>query len=71
MSMTRWAMPRGDEIAQAGPNALRAQFDPDARFGTSWAATKFQVMLPDIDDRGVLGALAARIIAMLRQALQP
>ena len=56
----------GDELLKQVAARLTRAIDRECEIGRL-GGDEFQVMLPDIDDRGVLGELAARIIAMLRQ----
>ena len=56
----------GDELLKQVAERLTRAIDRECEIGRL-GGDEFQVMLPDIDDRGVLGELAARIIAMLRQ----
>lgn len=56
----------GDELLKQVAERLARAIDRECEIGRL-GGDEFQVMLPDIDDRGVLGDLAARIIAMLRQ----
>ena len=56
----------GDELLKQVSARLARAIDRDCEIGRL-GGDEFQVLLPDIDDRGVLGELAAKIIAMLRQ----
>lgn len=56
----------GDELLKQVAARLTRAIDRECEIGRL-GGDEFQVMLPDIDDRGVLGELAAKIIAMLRQ----
>ncbi|MFO6447535.1 putative bifunctional diguanylate cyclase/phosphodiesterase [Erythrobacter sp. NE805] len=56
----------GDELLKQVAARLTRAIDRDCEIGRL-GGDEFQVMLPDIDDRGVLGELAAKVIAMLRQ----
>lgn len=56
----------GDELLKQVAARLIRAIDRECEIGRL-GGDEFQVMLPDIDDRGVLGELAAKIIAMLRQ----
>jgi diguanylate cyclase (GGDEF)-like protein len=56
----------GDELLKQVAARLARAIDRECEIGRL-GGDEFQVMLPDIDDRGVLGELAAKIIAMLRQ----
>ncbi|WP_296716222.1 EAL domain-containing protein [Erythrobacter sp.] len=56
----------GDQLLKQVAERLTRAIDRECEIGRL-GGDEFQVMLPDIDDRGVLGELAAKIIAMLRQ----
>jgi diguanylate cyclase (GGDEF)-like protein len=56
----------GDELLRQVAGRLTRAIDRECEIGRL-GGDEFQVMLPDIDDRGVLGEIAAKIIAMLRQ----
>lgn len=56
----------GDELLKQVAERLHRAIDRDCEIGRL-GGDEFQVMLPDIDDRGELGELAMRIITMLRQ----
>jgi diguanylate cyclase (GGDEF)-like protein len=56
----------GDELLKQVAQRLTRAIDRECEIGRL-GGDEFQVLLPDIDDRGVLGELAAKIIAMLRQ----
>ncbi len=56
----------GDELLKQVATRLARAIDRECEVGRL-GGDEFQIMLPDIDDRGVLGDLAAKIIAMLRQ----
>lgn len=56
----------GDELLKQVAARLSRAIDRDCVIGRL-GGDEFQVMLPDIDDRGVLGDLALKIITMLRQ----
>lgn len=56
----------GDELLKQVAARLKRAVDRECEIGRL-GGDEFQVILPDIDDRGVLGDLAAKIIAMLRQ----
>lgn len=56
----------GDELLKQVAARLTRAIDRECEIGRL-GGDEFQVLLPDIDDRGVLGELAAKIIAMLRQ----
>jgi diguanylate cyclase (GGDEF)-like protein len=56
----------GDELLKQVAQRLTRAIDRECEIGRL-GGDEFQVLLPDVDDRGVLGELAAKIIAMLRQ----
>lgn len=56
----------GDELLRQVAERLKRAVDRDCEIGRL-GGDEFQVLLPDIDDRGVLGELAMRIVTMLRQ----
>ena len=56
----------GDELLRQVSDRLKRAIDRDCVLGRL-GGDEFQVMIPDVDDRGVLGELAGRIITMLRQ----
>jgi diguanylate cyclase (GGDEF)-like protein len=56
----------GDELLKQVSGRLTRAIDRECEIGRL-GGDEFQVLLPDIDDRGELGELAAKIIAMLRQ----
>lgn len=56
----------GDELLKQVAERLTRAIDRECEIGRL-GGDEFQVMIPDVDDRGVLGELAAKIIAMLRQ----
>ena len=56
----------GDELLKQVAARLTRAIDRECEIGRL-GGDEFQVMIPDIDDRGVLGDMAAKIIAMLRQ----
>ncbi|MBI1401864.1 MAG: EAL domain-containing protein [Porphyrobacter sp.] len=58
--------PAGDALLKQVAERLTRAIDRECEIGRL-GGDEFQVMLPDIDDRGELGELAAKIIAMLRQ----
>jgi diguanylate cyclase (GGDEF)-like protein len=58
--------PAGDELLKQVAERLGRAIDRECEIGRL-GGDEFQVMLPDIDDRGVLGDLAMKIITMLRQ----
>jgi diguanylate cyclase (GGDEF)-like protein len=56
----------GDELLKQVAERLARAIDRDCEIGRL-GGDEFQVMVPDVDDRGVLGDLAMKIITMLRQ----
>ena len=56
----------GDELLKQVATRLTRAIDRECEIGRL-GGDEFQIMLPDIDDRGVLGDLAMKIITMLRQ----
>jgi diguanylate cyclase (GGDEF)-like protein len=56
----------GDELLKQVAARLTRAIDRECEIGRL-GGDEFQVMLPDVDDRGVLGELAMKIIAMLCQ----
>ncbi|WP_245806072.1 putative bifunctional diguanylate cyclase/phosphodiesterase [Erythrobacter donghaensis] len=56
----------GDELLKQVAARLTRAIDRDCEIGRL-GGDEFQVMIPDCDDRGVLGELAMKIITMLRQ----
>lgn len=56
----------GDELLKQVAARLTRAIDRECEIGRL-GGDEFQVLLPDLDDRGVLGELAAKIIAILRQ----
>jgi len=56
----------GDELLKQVAARLTRAIDRDCEIGRL-GGDEFQVLLPDVDDRGVLGELALKIITMLRQ----
>lgn len=56
----------GDELLKQVAERLTRAIDRECEIGRL-GGDEFQVLLPDIDDRGVLGELAMKVIAMLRQ----
>ncbi|MFL0671686.1 MAG: putative bifunctional diguanylate cyclase/phosphodiesterase [Erythrobacter sp.] len=56
----------GDDLLRQVAERLRRAVDRECEIGRL-GGDEFQVLLPDIDDRGELGELAMRIITMLRQ----
>jgi diguanylate cyclase (GGDEF)-like protein len=56
----------GDELLKQVAARIERAVDRECEIGRL-GGDEFQIMLPDIDDRGILGELAMRIIAMLRQ----
>lgn len=56
----------GDELLRQVAERLTRAVDRDCEIGRL-GGDEFQVLLPDMDDRGELGEIAMRIITMLRQ----
>ncbi|MBV7260100.1 EAL domain-containing protein [Erythrobacter sp. WH158] len=56
----------GDELLKQVADRLKRAIDQDCEIGRL-GGDEFQVMIPDIDDRGVLGDIASKIITMLKQ----
>jgi diguanylate cyclase (GGDEF)-like protein len=56
----------GDELLKQVAARITRAIDRECEIGRL-GGDEFQVMLPDCDDRGELGELAAKVIAMLRQ----
>ena len=56
----------GDELLKQVASRLKRAVERDCEIGRL-GGDEFQVMLPDMDDRGELGEIAAKIIAMLTQ----
>ncbi|KUO51397.1 MAG: diguanylate cyclase [Sphingomonadales bacterium BRH_c42] len=56
----------GDELLRQVAARLKRAVERDCEIGRL-GGDEFQIMLPDIDDRGVLGEIAGRVIAMLTQ----
>lgn len=56
----------GDELLKQVAERLSRAIDRECEIGRL-GGDEFQIMLPDLDDRGVLGDLAVKIITMLRQ----
>lgn len=56
----------GDELLKQVASRLKRAVDKDCEIGRL-GGDEFQIMLPDIDDRGELGDIASKIIAMLTQ----
>ena len=62
--------PAGDELLkQVGQRLMRVLTDKNSEIGRL-GGDKFQIILPDIDDRGRLGEIAKTVIAMLSQPYQ-
>jgi len=56
----------GDELLKQVARRLERAIEPDCEVGRL-GGDEFQVMIPDVDDRGELGEIAAKIITMLKQ----
>ncbi|WP_427967251.1 putative bifunctional diguanylate cyclase/phosphodiesterase [Altererythrobacter sp.] len=56
----------GDELLKEVANRLKRAVEIDCEIGRL-GGDEFQIMLPDMDDRGKLGEIASKIIAMLTQ----
>ncbi|QUL39331.1 EAL domain-containing protein [Erythrobacter sp. JK5] len=56
----------GDELLKQVSDRLRRAIEVDCEIGRL-GGDEFQVMLPDLDDRGELGEIAMKIITMLKQ----
>lgn len=56
----------GDELLRQVADRLTRAIDRECEIGRL-GGDEFQVMVPDVDDRGVLGEIAMKIITMLRQ----
>lgn len=56
----------GDELLKQVAERLGRAIDRDCEIGRL-GGDEFQIMVPDVDDRGVLGELAMKAITMLRQ----
>ena len=56
----------GDELLRQVAERLKRALDVECEIGRL-GGDEFQVMLPDQDDRGVLGELAMKVITMLKQ----
>jgi diguanylate cyclase (GGDEF)-like protein len=56
----------GDELLKQVAARIQRAIDRDCEIGRL-GGDEFQIMLPDLDDRGVLGEIAQKIITMLRQ----
>jgi diguanylate cyclase (GGDEF)-like protein len=56
----------GDQLLKQVAQRLTRAIDRECEIGRL-GGDEFQIMLPDIDDRGVLGELAMKLIAMLKQ----
>ena len=62
--------PAGDELLkQVGQRLLRVLTDKNSEIGRL-GGDEFQIILPDIDDRGRLGEIAKTVISMLSQPYQ-
>ncbi|WP_428028517.1 EAL domain-containing protein, partial [Altererythrobacter sp.] len=56
----------GDELLRQVAARLKRAVDRDCEIGRL-GGDEFQIMIPDVDDRGELGEIAGKIIAMLTQ----
>ncbi len=56
----------GDELLKQVASRLKRSIERDCEIGRL-GGDEFQVMIPDVDDRGVLGEIAMKIITMLKQ----
>lgn len=56
----------GDELLKQVATRLKRSIERDCEIGRL-GGDEFQIMIPDVDDRGVLGDIAMRIITMLKQ----
>nr|WP_298928388.1 EAL domain-containing protein [uncultured Erythrobacter sp.] len=56
----------GDELLKQVAERLHRSIEVDCEIGRL-GGDEFQVMIPDVDDRGVLGDIAMKIITMLKQ----
>lgn len=56
----------GDELLKQVAERLGRAIDRDCEIGRL-GGDEFQVMIPDVDDRGILGDIAMKIITMLKQ----
>ncbi len=56
----------GDELLRQVSSRLQRSIDRDCEIGRL-GGDEFQVMVPDVDDRGILGDIAMKIIDMLKQ----
>ncbi len=56
----------GDELLKQVSDRLRRSIEVECEIGRL-GGDEFQVMLPDLDDRGELGEIALKIITMLKQ----
>lgn len=56
----------GDELLKQVADRLRRAIEVESEIGRL-GGDEFQVMLPDLDDRGELGEIAMKIITMLKQ----
>ena len=61
--------PAGDELLKQVAERLRQVIDKGCEIGRL-GGDEFQVLLPDIDDRGRLGELAKKIVTMLSQPFE-
>ncbi|MEE4206138.1 MAG: EAL domain-containing protein [Erythrobacter sp.] len=56
----------GDELLKQVADRISRAIDRDCEIGRL-GGDEFQIMLPDLDDRGVLGEIAMKVIAMVKQ----
>ncbi|MFL0356382.1 putative bifunctional diguanylate cyclase/phosphodiesterase [Erythrobacter sp. GH1-10] len=56
----------GDELLKQVAERLKRSIERECEIGRL-GGDEFQVMIPDVDDRGVLGDIAMKIITMLKQ----
>ncbi len=56
----------GDELLRQVSSRLQRSIDRECEIGRL-GGDEFQVMVPDVDDRGILGDIAMKIIDMLKQ----
>ena len=56
----------GDELLKQVSTRLQRSVEQECEIGRL-GGDEFQIMIPDVDDRGVLGDIAMRVITMLKQ----